>query len=71
MVAAPETSPLLAERLPGLPTDATTMQLAKQVRSAAAAGQCASVERTMRAISERDRLYYAELWRSAIVARCR
>jgi hypothetical protein len=69
-VSAPSMTPP-TEPLPDVPTDATTLQLAKQVRTAAAAGQCASVERTMAAIAERDASYYAALAKSAVVARCR
>jgi hypothetical protein len=64
-------TPPTAAQLPDIPTDATTLQLAKQVRRAAAAGQCASVERTMHAIAQRDARYHAALARMAFVASCR
>jgi hypothetical protein len=57
--------------LPEVAADERTLQLAKQVRSAAFAGDCDAVERTLAAILERDPRYHTALLQSSVVAGCR
>lgn len=58
-------------RLPELPCDARTLQLAKQARRVARQGKCDASRRTMDRIRERDPRYASALLASEALGSCR
>lgn len=60
-----------AARLPELPCDARTLQLAKQARRTAHQGKCDASRRTLDRIRDRDPRYAAALQSSYALASCR
>lgn len=67
---APSMTPQYGTPLPTMATDARTLRLAKQARSAAGAGRCAAVEVAMTEIARRDPRYHAALARSGALGAC-
>jgi hypothetical protein len=57
--------------LPELATDERTLQLAKQVRSAALRGDCDAAAITLATIRERDPRYHGALVSSSVIVGCR
>jgi hypothetical protein len=70
-VAPPPPPPLLgADGLPVRPTDAETLQLARQAARAASLRQCSAARITLREIAARDAAYHADLTATATIGAC-
>jgi hypothetical protein len=73
-VGAPVVKTTAGPPLPPLPksrTDDDTLQLAKQARRAAVAGNCQTARSLLKGIAERDKLYHDALVQSPALANCR
>jgi hypothetical protein len=67
----PPPPPLLgADGLPVRPTDAETLQLARQAARAASLRQCSAARITLREIAARDAAYHADLTATATIGAC-
>lgn len=64
-------TPAQLRPLPEVATDAQTLRMAQQVRSAALRGDCASVATTLASIAARDPRYHAALVQGPAVTGCR